>query len=203
MLFSMRTLALACALVGSAAYTVVPDTAINLVGDSSDAANRMEMRKAEMAKVQEQHQAEREKMKAQKEAAREAEKERKQLQKTGSVTPSPAPEEKEEKEEKEDKAEPAFDSKHSAEWNKKHNSEMKLASKHSDEWNAKHVTEKEASPSATSSKKEVKETSSSDEDGIQDDGSGRRQVHSWEWRHRNEPCKTLPCKDSEKQESDH
>merc|ERR1740117_2738054 len=196
-------LALACALVGSAAYTVVPDTAINLVGDSSDAANRMEMRKAEMAKVQEQHQAEREKMKAQKEAAREAEKERKQLQKTGSVTPSPAPEEKEEKEEKEDKAEPAFDSKHSAEWNKKHNSEMKLASKHSDEWNAKHVTEKEASPSATSSKKEVKETSSSDEDGIQDDGSGRRQVHSWEWRHRNEPCKTLPCKDSEKQESDH
>ena len=188
---------MACVLVGSAAYTVVPDTAINLVGDSSDAANRMEMRKAEMAKVQAQHKEERDKMKAQKDDARAAEKDRKQLQKGGSVTPSPAPEKKE------DKAEAAFDSKHSAEWNAKHNSEMKLASKHSDEWNAKHAAEKKASPSATSSKKEVKEASSSDEDGIQDDGSGRRQVHSWEWRHRNEPCKTIPCKDSEKQESDH
>jgi len=187
MLFSMRTLALACALVGSAAYTAVPETAINLVGDSSDAANRMEMRKAEMAKVQEQHRVEREKMKAQKDEMRAVEKDRKQLQKTGSVTPSPAPEERE------DKAEPAFDSRHSAEWNKKHNSEMTLASKHSDEWNAKHTSEKESSSSATSSKKEVKEaSSSSNEDGIQDDGS-IRQTHTWEWRHRNEPCKGKPC----------
>ena len=190
-------LVLACVLVGSAAYTVVPDTAINLVGDSSDAANRMEMRKAEMAKVQAQHKEERDKMKAQKDDARAAEKDRKQLQKGGSVTPSPAPEKKE------DKAEAAFDSKHSAEWNAKHNSEMKLASKHSAEWNAKNAAEKETSSSATASKKEVKEASSSaNEDGIQDDGS-TRQVHTWEWRHRNEPCKGKPCKDSEKQESDH
>ena len=73
-MLAARAVALACALVGSAAYTVVPDTAINLVGDSSDAANRMEMRKAEMAKMQEQHRAEREKMKAQKEEMRAAEK---------------------------------------------------------------------------------------------------------------------------------
>ena len=66
-MLAARAVALACALVGSAAYTVVPDTAINLVGDSSDAANRMEMRKAEMAKMQEARLAEREKMKAQKE----------------------------------------------------------------------------------------------------------------------------------------
>merc|ERR1711865_1326818 len=114
-----------------------------------------------------------------KDDARAAEKDRKQLQKGGSVTPSPAPEKKE------DKAEAAFDSKHSA------------------EWNAKKAAEKETSSSATSSKKEVKEASSSaNEDGIQDDGS-TRQVHTWEWRHRNEPCKGKPCKDSEKQESDH
>ena len=73
-MLAARAVALACALVGSAAYTVVPDTAINLVGDSSDAANRMEMRKAEMAKMQEARLAEREKMKAQKEEMRAAEK---------------------------------------------------------------------------------------------------------------------------------
>ena len=199
-MLAARAVALACALVGSAAYTVVPDTAINLVGDSSDAANRMEARKAEMAKMQEQRLAEREKMKAQKEEMRAAEKARKQLQKTGSVTPSPAPEEKE------DKAEPAFEKnpKHSAEWNAKRKKEMKLASKHSDEWNAKHAaTEKETSSSATSSKKEVKEASSaSNDDAIQDDASVR-QPHTWEWRHRDVPCKGKPCKDAERQESDH
>merc|ERR1719353_2257760 len=109
-MLAARAVALACALAGSAAYTVVPDTAINLVGDSSDAANRMEMRKAEMAK--------------------------KQLQKTGgSVVPSPAPEEKEDKAESAYENDP----KHSAEWNAKRKKEMKLASKHSDEWNAKHT----------------------------------------------------------------
>ena len=140
-MLAARAVALACALVGSAAYTVVPDTAINLVGDSSDAANRMEMRKAEMAKMQEARLAEREKMKAQKEEMRAAEKARKQLQKTGgSVAPSPAPEEKE------DKAASAYenDPKHSAKWNAKRKKEMKLASKHSDAWNAKHAAEKEA-----------------------------------------------------------
>ena len=199
-MLAARAVALACALVGSAAYTVVPDTAINLVGDSSDAANRMEMRKAEMAKMQAARLAEREKMKAQKEEMRAAEKARKQLQKTGgSVAPSPAPEEKE------DKAESAYenDPKHSAEWNAKRKKEMKLASKHSDEWNAKHAAEKETSSSATSSKKDVKEASSaSNEDAIQDDGSVR-QPHTWEWRHRDVPCKGKPCKDAEKQESDH
>jgi hypothetical protein len=65
------------------------------VGDSSDAANRMAMRKAEMAKVQEQHRMEREKMKAQKEEMRAAEKARKEALKGGesSIVPSPAPEE--------------------------------------------------------------------------------------------------------------
>merc|ERR1740127_372182 len=65
--------------------------AVSLVGDSIEKANRMEMRKAEMAKVQEQHQAEREKMKAQKEAARAAEKQRKDALKGGAVEPSPSP----------------------------------------------------------------------------------------------------------------
>ena len=102
-MLAARAVAFACALVGSAAYTVVPDTAINLVGDSSDAANRMEMRKAEMAKMQEQHRAEREKMKAQKEEMRAAEKARKEALKGGASdlvepSPSPAPEEEEEEE---------------------------------------------------------------------------------------------------------
>merc|ERR1740133_672331 len=67
----------------------------------------MEMRKAEMAKVQEQHQAEREKMKAQKDEMRAAE-----------PSPSPAP--------ADDDLEvlaAEYNDKHSAAWNAKHTKE--------------------------------------------------------------------------------
>ena len=37
-----------------------------------------------------------------------------------------------------------------------------------------------------------------DDESIQDDGSVR-QPHTWEWRHRNEPCKGKACDDSETQ----
>jgi hypothetical protein len=40
-----------------------------------------------------------------------------------------------------------------------------------------------------------------DDGVIQDDGS-TRQPHTWEWRHRNEPCKGKPCTDSETQSAD-
>merc|ERR1719424_2358139 len=127
----MRTataLALACALAGSAAYR--PPKATVLVGDSIEIANRLDMRKVEMAKVQAQHQVEREKMKAQKAAARDAEKQRKTLQKLQKTDldpaavrslPVPTP-----KEALSDAAEvaPEYDSKHSAVWNKKNNAQQ-------------------------------------------------------------------------------
>merc|ERR1719182_997987 len=101
--------------------------AVSLVGESSDAANRMAMRKAEMAKMQEQHRAEREKMKAQKEEMRAAEKARKEALKGGSlVEPSPSPAPEEEEEDLEVVA-AEYNDKHSEAWNAKHSAELKKA----------------------------------------------------------------------------
>merc|ERR1719389_831493 len=135
--------------------------AVSLVGESSDAANRMAMRKAEMAKMQEQHRAEREKMKAQKEEMRAAEKARKEALKGGAsdlVEPSPSPEEEEEEDDLEVVA-AEYNDKHSEAWNAKHSAELKKAAKHSEAWNAKHAKEeqeKAAAKHASSSSKKLK-----------------------------------------------
>merc|ERR1740117_494586 len=105
----------------------------------------MEMRKAEMAKVQEQHQAEREKMKAQKDEMRAAEKQRKDALKGSAVEPSPSPAPADDDLEV---LAAEYNDKHSAAWNAKHSTELKKA--------AKEEQDEEAAPSKHTSSKKLK-----------------------------------------------